>query len=291
MKAIILIGVSASGKTTWAREYLQKHKNTININRDDVRFSITGAKNWSEYKFNKVTENMVTEINKVTIIESSKLEKDIIISDTNLNDVRRKELSIWLKSLGYAIELKYFHVTLDEAWKRDSMRQNPVGRDVIYRQWKQWLEIIKYDKYTQDDSLPSAVIFDLDGTLALMGDRTPYEWAKVGGDSVRQFIRTILIGYHDYKYKIIIVSGRDNICRSETAGWLYNNDIPYTELFMRPEGDLRKDSIVKKEIIFNDIKSRYNICGWVDDRPQVIRMLNDIGIPNVIAVADQNIEF
>ena len=36
MKLIMTVGVSASGKTTWAKE--QKH--CVNINRDDIRFNI-----------------------------------------------------------------------------------------------------------------------------------------------------------------------------------------------------------------------------------------------------------
>lgn len=40
---------------------------------------------------------------------------------------------------------------------------------------------------------------------------------------------------------------------------------------MRPQGDMRRDSIVKRELYENHIKGKYNVVAIFDDRPQVIR--------------------
>lgn len=291
VKAIITVGISASGKTTWAKEYVKKNKNTINVNRDDLRFSLTGAKDWSEYKFNKANENLITSVQKDIIKHAAEKLKDIIVSDTNLDETRRNELSSWLTSIGYDVEIVKFEITLEEAWKRDALRFNGVGQNVIYRQWKQWLKYIGRRIYVPDQLLSKAIIFDVDGTLAIMGDRTPYEWSKVHLDSINLIIRDMLLGYCDRGYKIIIVSGRDSICKEETSAWLINHGIPHDAFFMRPTLDTRKDTIVKEEILFNRIAPHYNVVAVVDDRPCVVRMWHDIGIANVITVGDQNNEF
>lgn len=42
-KLIILVGISGSGKSTWATEYIQKNPDTLRINRDDIRKSLVGT--------------------------------------------------------------------------------------------------------------------------------------------------------------------------------------------------------------------------------------------------------
>ena len=44
MKAILTIGVSASGKTTWAEQFVKENEWWVNINRDDIRFTILGER-------------------------------------------------------------------------------------------------------------------------------------------------------------------------------------------------------------------------------------------------------
>lgn len=139
MKAIITVGISASGKSTWAREYALKH-NAVITNRDDLRFSLTGAKDWSEYKFSDVIESFITTAQRQVVTFASGLNRDIVIADTNLDRPRRY---IWMRfcaDLGFDIELKPFDIELDDAIARDSERERSVGKDVITKQYKQWLK-------------------------------------------------------------------------------------------------------------------------------------------------------
>lgn len=53
---------------------------------------------------------------------------------------------------------------------------------------------------------------------------------------------------------------------------------------MRPEGDERKDSIVKQEIYEKYIKDRYNVRFVLDDRNQVVDMWREVGL-KVLQVA------
>lgn len=291
LKAIITVGISASGKTTWAEEFVRKNRDWININRDDIRFSLTGAKNWGDYKFNKSIERMVTGIQDSMVIHAKAKGKNVIISDTNLNKKFREDNIQYLKNVGYSVEVKDFPVDFMEAVKRDTHRQRSVGYQVIWKQWQQWLDYIERKRYIPNEDLPVAVICDIDGTIADMkGIRSPFEWDKVGLDKPISVVCDMLYGYDALGYQIIIVSGRDGICEQDTRKWLDKNIIPSYELFMRKEGDSRKDSIVKEEIFWDSIANRYNVKAVVDDRPQVLRLWRDLNM-KVICVGNPYVEF
>lgn len=123
----------------------------------------------------------------------------------------------------------------------------------------------------------TAIIVDIDGTLAHMNGRKPYEWSKVGTDIVDETIKS-LISLINHKYKIILLSGRDGVCRPETEQWLKVNNVYYDELFMRDVNDNRKDSIIKLELFNNHIKDNYDIQFVLDDRNQVVEMWRSIGL-------------
>ena len=121
-------------------------------------------------------------------------------------------------------------------------------------------------------------IFDMDGTLSLMGDRSPYDWARVGedlpNDPVCHVARRLQL-----HATIIVVSGRDEVCRTQTEFWLNAREIFPHALFMRPKGDNRPDYEIKKEIWHRHISATYpNVRGVFDDRPQVIRLWRELGL-------------
>ena len=125
---------------------------------------------------------------------------------------------------------------------------------------------------------PQAFIFDIDGTLAKMnGRRSPYEWDKVGEDTVNTPVEKVLRTIWGSGYKIIIFTGRDGCCADKTKDWLNKNDIHYDYFDIRPEGNNEKDSIIK-ERMFNKIKDKYNIVGVFDDRPSVLKMWKNKGV-------------
>lgn len=105
MKAIITVGISGSGKTTWA----EQQEGFININRDDIRFDYFcgGVRNWKLYDFKKY-EKEATRIQKELIEHYAEKGLSIIISDTNLKKDRNNQLKQKLESLGYEVEFKFF---------------------------------------------------------------------------------------------------------------------------------------------------------------------------------------
>jgi FMN phosphatase YigB (HAD superfamily) len=122
-------------------------------------------------------------------------------------------------------------------------------------------------------------IFDIDGTLAdHKGIRGPFEEHKIHLDKPIDPVWKVLNSLVKH-YKIVFVSGRTDGCYSTTVQWLdqylHSTDL---ELYMRKAGDMRKDSIVKKEIYDEHIFPKYNVIGVFDDRLQVCRMLYENNI-------------
>ena len=80
-------------------------------------------------------------------------------------------------------------------------------------------------------SVTDCSICDSHGTLTPRKDRGPSEWAKVGQDDVNGPIADLLnVYYQPSLASVILVSGRDSICRADTEQWLEDNDIPYNGL-------------------------------------------------------------
>ena len=291
MRAIITVGASASGKTTWADEFVIDNPEWVVVNRDDVRFRLfcNGERDWNKYKFTKANEKRVTEEQEIQLVAA--LEKNLIISDTNLNPGHRANLVQRLETLGYDVEFKEFDVPLEELWKRDSRRQNGVGHSVIYRQYQQFLKYKGRRVYESYGGIECpAIICDIDGTIAEAYERGHYEWDKVGNDLPVGIIMDIVDGYRAKGYTIVFLSGRDGICRKETEEWLTGYfDFPIT-LFMRGEGDNRKDTIIKEELFWEYIEPDYRVDAAIDDRPCMVRLWLELGI-KTICVGNPYIEF
>jgi hypothetical protein len=131
-------------------------------------------------------------------------------------------------------------------------------------------------------TLPRAVLFDVDGTLAVRDETDPNvrhfaAWDRVGEDLPNAaVIELAQLVAESGRYKLIVMSGRDEVCRRQTEMWLDAQGVVFDELHMRREGDNRKDSIVKEELYRKHIEGRFEVAFVVDDRMQVVRMWRDV---------------
>jgi len=132
---------------------------------------------------------------------------------------------------------------------------------------------------------PIAIIVDIDGTLAHMNDRSPYDPTKYHEDTVDDVIKDIVSTYYESGMKIIICSGRHDTYRVVTSDWLSKNGIKYDELFMRKTDDNRNDAIIKSEIYKELIEPNYDIQFILDDRNRVVNMWRSLGL-KCLQVAD-----
>jgi hypothetical protein len=142
----------------------------------------------------------------------------------------------------------------------------------------------KHDESRKKDKadLPRAIICDLDGTLALLGKRSPYDTARSSEDILNLPVANVIEVYahqKTYDVRLILVSGREEKYRAVTEEWLAKHDIKnYEALHLRPSGDRRKDYVVKREIYESSIKNKYNVLFVLEDRDQVVKMWREINL-------------
>lgn len=267
-KLLMLKGLPASGKSTYAKKIASS--GYVRVNKDDMRAMLNDGK-WS-----KSNEKEVIKIRDYIISESLYNGKSVVVDDTNFAPVHRDRLQELAKKYGATFETKFFDTPLQECIKRDTIRANGVGKDVIMQMYNQYLKP-RPEVYTPPKNKPKAVLVDIDGTLTKMADRSPYDWSRVKEDGVNRPVLE-LVRELSNSYTIIIMSGRDSICREDTIEWLNEKGVFYAELFMRPEGDTRKDDIVKRELFENNIRDNYQVQFVLDDRNQVVDMWRSIGL-------------
>ncbi|WP_024794424.1 phosphatase domain-containing protein [Tomitella biformata] len=126
----------------------------------------------------------------------------------------------------------------------------------------------------------SAWIVDIDGTLALMGERGPFDWHRVGEDRphLPVIIAVQALAAHPGVDAILAVSGRDGSSRGQTVQWLDAQGVPFDELHMREPGDFRPDEVVKEALYRERIEGRFRVLGVLDDRDKVVAMWRSIGL-------------
>jgi hypothetical protein len=142
-----------------------------------------------------------------------------------------------------------------------------------------------YDRFKpvgqQDHMLPHRIIVDLDGTLALMGTRSPFDATHCDEDEPNIPVVTLVKAMYQAKVRPIFVSGREEKYREPTNAFLMKY-LPVEswgeQLHMRATGDFRKDWIIKGEIFDKHIREQYFIVFALDDRDQVVNFWRHIGL-------------
>lgn len=284
-KIIMTIGLPASGKSTWAKEQVAKSNGHITrVNKDDLRAMMHNG----EFHGSR-SENEVLNARDNIVGFALTKKKSVIVDDTNFHPKHEAALRQIAENCGAEFEIKDFtDVSVEECIKRDNARPNGVGRKVIMKMYNDYLKKPEVPLKEADPNLPWCIICDIDGTLANMGSRNPFDWKNVDKDTVHEHIADLVrVVRFSTEFKVLIVSGRDGCCADTTKGWLSANGIPFDEFYIRPEGDGRKDTIIKEEIYHNHIEKRYNVRFVLDDRDQVVKMWRGLGIP-VLQVAEGN---
>lgn len=281
-KVIILAGLPASGKSTYAFQLMESNPGVYKrVNKDELRQMLDGGR-WSGDN-----EKFVLNLRDELIVKALQDGKSVIVDDTNLHPKHEARIRQLVDEFGAQVEVKTFDVDVNECIRRDAKRVNSVGAGIIRKMYTQFLKPTP-PQIVDVESLPWAIICDMDGTLALHNGRSPYETEKCGTDLVNRAVASIVKTFgcqEAWGYKIIIVSGRDDTYYGHTTQWLSRNNIPYDDVFMRKASDKREDSIVKKELYEAHIKGKYNILFVLDDRRRVVDMWRREGL-TVLQVAE-----
>lgn len=126
-KLIITRGLPASGKSTWAKQWvLEDPEHRVRINQDDIRLML--GKYWVPSR-----EKLVQEIQFDAIVEALCREFDVVIDNTNLNKKVLEKFDRLIKTFeDYEIEYKdFFDTPLSVCIERDKNRDLQVTERVI----------------------------------------------------------------------------------------------------------------------------------------------------------------
>ena len=266
-------GLPASGKSTWAKEQVAKGQGRVKtVTKDDLRAMLDDG------KFSREREKFVEEVQRLIIEAGLNRGYTMIAADTNLAPRQEDRLRDMGKGIYTEFVVQDFtDVPLDECIKRDQKRPNYVGEQVIKRMYYDHLAP-KSPKRAMRPYDREAFIVDLDGTLAELNGRSPYDASTCDQDLVREHVADV-VNALAVQHKIILMSGREDKYREPTERWLTLHAIPYNALHMRATGDTRKDVIVKRELYEQLVEPHYYVIGVFDDRPQVIRGWEALGLP------------
>lgn len=298
-------GISNSGKSTWAKKWVaQDPANRCRVNRDDIRAALFTTPDYSTEQ-----EEIVSLAQQAAVRLHLVANRSVIVDDMHLQP---RYVRVWFdlaEELGVEFNALPFPITLEEALKRAKKRAAEGGLEVpeaaIRRMYKQTdngrprplpdfsekrgvskervaaYEAASSVPYEEQEGLPKVAIVDVDGTLT-MGihpSRGPFEWTKVGVDEPNPYVIQMVKLLADAGTKIIVFSGRSDACYDETLAWFQQHDSPAEALFMRKDGDMAPDNIVKSELFEREIRGRYNVVAVIDDRGSVCRLWHKLQLP------------
>ncbi|GGT90634.1 phosphatase domain-containing protein [Streptomyces violascens] len=293
----VMTGLPASGKTTAARKLVADSDGQCRrVNLDDLRGMFDHAAEGRERSY--AAERSVLAVQDAAVRETIAAGFDVVVDNTHLTPNIPKRLKAAVAGRARFVVHDFTDVPVEECLRRDAARANPVGEDIIrlladkhakavrngWRLTDAWMNdtvvLAEVEPYTPDETLPSAVMCDIDGTLAINLNRNPYDFTRCEQDGLNGSVRDALTGFRQaHGDKIVLLSGRGEEFRPQTQAWLAAHDVPYDELWMRPAGDGRRDDLVKAELFDAHVRHRFNVRVSLDDRDRVVAIWRRMGLP------------
>lgn len=133
-KLILTIGISGSGKTEWAEEYIRHNPNTVDIGRDVFRFD--------ESNMYHPGEAEVSFRQLVAFTNAVRDGSDIIVTDTNLNPVTRYKWYLRVLQHNLELECVVFNTHFIQLFQNPSaIMQLPAY--VLYKQSPKFSEFLR----------------------------------------------------------------------------------------------------------------------------------------------------
>ena len=284
---VITRGLPASGKTTWARGWANQPER-VRLSRDDLRQQLFNVEGVGTSQQEAVISDLLHTQTRGYLNNGI----SVVIDATNLRLRHAREYATIAHETGADFRVEDFDTPVDRCVERDRHRHDKggrlVGEQVIrdmaerFRDRPEVTPRVKasefpVEPYKREYGLPEAIIVDIDGTLAHMDGRSPYEWERVGEDLLDENLARIIHVLSE-RFRIIVMSGRSEDCREITQEWLRDNHVKYDYLFMRPARDNRPDTIIKYELFDEHVRGRFNITCVYDDRSSVVQLWRRMGL-------------
>lgn len=130
-KVLILQGLPASGKTTYAKELVGK--GWKRVNKDDLRSMV----DFGEHS--RMNEGLILEIRDMIVDLSLIHGYNVVVDDTNFKQKHFDQMAKLAEINEAEIDVKVFKTSLDECIKRDAERENGVGEEVIRGMYERYI--------------------------------------------------------------------------------------------------------------------------------------------------------
>ena len=217
-RLLITRGLPASGKTTFARKL---QPGVVRVNRDDLRRMLHGQRLFTQW-----AEGQVTHAQRAAVEALLRARADVIVDDTNLRGKTVREWAELAARFDATFEVHDFtDVPLEECLRRDADRpeDEQVGEEPIRRMHERYLAgknlplpVPYVDPggpgvvYQPDPELPPVVLVDIDGTVALMSGRSPFDWSRVGEDAPNPAVIAAVRAMHaaGHAHRVLLGPGR-----------------------------------------------------------------------------------
>lgn len=291
----VMTGLPASGKTTAARALQAEAEGRMRrVNLDDLRAMLDIPA--PERGRSHAHEQTVLAIQDAAVRAAVDGGFDVVVDNTHLTRHIPKRLKAAVGGSATFVVHDFTGVPVEECVRRDGEREKSVGEEMIrlladkhmkarkggWQLTGEWLndDPPPVDPYVADPALPSAVMCDIDGTLALRGDRGPYDFSRCDEDLLNVSVRQALYSFRRANDDVIVLlSGRGEEHRAKTEEWLRRHEVPCDELWMRGAGDVRRDDIVKAELFDRHVRHRFAVRVSLDDRDRVVAVWRRMGLP------------
>ncbi|MFI1510774.1 AAA family ATPase [Streptomyces sp. NPDC020597] len=290
----VMTGLPASGKTTAARRMQAESEGRMRrVNLDDLRAMLDVPA--PERGRSHAHEQTVLAIQDAAVRAAVDGGFDVVVDNTHMTPHIPKRLKAAVAGQAVFVVHDFTDVPVEECVRRDAERERTVGEEIIrllahkhgvarrggWRLTAEWLnDEPSVEPYVADPALPSAVMCDIDGTLALRGARGPFDFTRCGEDLLNVSVRGALRSFRGADGDVIVLlSGRGEEHRERTEAWLRAHEVPYDELWMRAAGDGRRDDVVKAELFDRHVRHRFAVRVSLDDRDRVVAVWRRMGLP------------
>ncbi|WP_229370271.1 phosphatase domain-containing protein [Fibrivirga algicola] len=294
---LILIGISGSGKSTFARQFVQDNPTYLRLNRDDLRRTLISVPlkeywTWDDAAKSRIEEIVTAQLD-AAVRAAIQGGWNCVIDNTHLRLRSINEMLALIESQAtrqrpIEVTFRLIDVPPDTAIERDQLRPDGVGAMAIRVQYNRLSKLkrqfnVWHTRHFPGTSLMRCILVDIDGTVAKIHNRSPFDWANVDRDLPNVPVLNVVRAMRAAGYAVIFMSGRDTAARVSTIAWLQRHLgwIEHTDynLFMRASNDNRKDAVVKRELYDTHIRDQYTVELVLDDRDQVVSIWRrDLGL-------------
>jgi len=292
LKLLVLRGLQASGKSTFARNLVKTNPDSwVRASKDDLRVMLYDGQ-WT-----RNNEKTTVEIESSIITQALLNHKNVVVDNTHGYEphlTRLQDLAVSLTARAsfpatVEVEIKLFDTPLHVCLDRDSKRDKPVGVKAITETYEKYFKKLLSDTpFINDSTKPRCIVSDLDGTLFLLNGRNPFDASTCDRDPLNTPVANAIRAYQQHwGLPLILLSGRENKYRTQTETALAKHGIESVGLFMRTTGDNRPDYVIKEELYKTHILPEYYVDVVFDDRDQVVNHMRSLGL-TVFQVAPGN---